>query len=131
MITNRIMRLLRIRFLSLILALMVMVCQATSVGAQTTASHPGMASAPGDTLLQSEIKPGGGAHFVPNTLTCKLGQVFTISNDTNATQTVIFNGTPQITIAPTGDVTEKCKPKGRAVYGLESHPHAKLIVTVT
>jgi plastocyanin len=131
MAPNTTRRTLHVSFLSFILALMVLALMTMSVSAQAVGPHKNMTTLPGYKLLHTKIeKVSGKANFVPNQLTCKVGQTLEFSNDTKVSQTLtINNGQPFQKIPAGGYTTVTFGGPGTYPYGLKSNPNATLTVT--
>lgn len=126
---NMITRTLRVSFLSLILAMIVMVFMTGGVSAQVAGSHQGALSAPSQSkLLHIAIeKVSGQVNYVPNQVNSKVNQTLIITNKTKVSQIMTINNGQRFAKIPAGGQTSTtCGEAGTYVFSLKSNPSATL-----
>lgn len=129
MTSNILKRTLRVSFLSLILAMIVMVFMTGGVSAQVTKAHQGATSATSHLkLLHVAIeKVSGQANYVPNQVNTRVNQTIIITNKTKVTQIMTINNGQRFAKIPAGGYTSTtCGGGGTYVFGLKSNPSATL-----
>ena len=130
MAQNKVVRALRMCFLSSMLAVMVLLVLPFSVSAQTIAQgHAGASPASGVTV--KIVQKHGKYLFKPKKVTVTQGEQGTLDNTTNIDQTITYQGAPIYTIPANSSITVTISfSPGTYVVNLQSNPKAKLTIIV-
>ncbi len=130
MAQSKVVRALRVCFLSSMLAVMVLLVLPFSVSAQTIAQgHAGASPASGVTV--KIVQKHGVYLFKPKKVTVTQGEQGTLDNTTNIDQTITYQGAPIYTIPANSSITVTISfSPGTYVVNLQSNPKAKLTIIV-
>src|SRR5690242_13264742 len=130
MAQNKVVRALRMCFLSSMLAVIVLLVLPFSVSAQTIAQgHAGASPASGVTV--KIVHKNGHYLFKPKKVTVTQGEKGTLDNTTNIDQTITYQGAPIYTIPAHSSITVTISfSPGTYVVSLQSNPKAKLTIIV-
>ena len=131
MAQNRVVRTLRMCFLSSMLAVMVLLVLPFSVSARTIAQGHAGASPASSGVTVKIVQKHGKYLFKPRKVTVTQGEQGTLDNTTNIDQTILYQGSPLYTIPANSSITVTINlSPGTYVVNLQSNPKAKLTVIV-
>ncbi|HZU68193.1 MAG TPA: hypothetical protein VFA09_13030 [Ktedonobacteraceae bacterium] len=130
MVQDRVIRALRMCFLSSLLAVAVLLVLPFSVSALSVAH--GQASAhPTKSVTVKIIQKHGTYKFKPKKITVTQGEQGTLDNTTNIDQTITYMGAPIYTIPANSSITVTIAfTPGTYVVSLLSNPNAHLTIIV-
>ena len=130
MAQNAVVRVLRMCFLSGMLAVMALIILPLTVSAQTiTNSHA--SSSPASSVTVKIVQKHGNYNFKPKKVTVTQGEKGTLDNTTNIDQTITYQGAPIYTIPANSSITVTIAfSPGTYVVSLQSNPKAKLTIIV-
>ena len=130
MAQSKVVRALRVCFLSSMLAVMVLLVLPFSVSAQTIAQgHAGASPASGVTV--KIVQKHGQYLFKPKKVTVTQGEQGTLDNTTNIDQIITYQGASIYTIPANSSITVTISfTPGTYVVSLQSNPKAKLTIIV-
>lgn len=131
MAQNKVVRALRVCFLSGMLAVIVLLVLPFTVSAQTIAQAHHVGASPASGVTVKIIQKHGKYLFKPKKVTVTQGEQGTLDNTTNIDQTITYQGAPIYTIPANSSITVTISfSPGTYVVSLQSNPKAKLTVIV-
>ncbi len=130
MAQNRVIRALRMCFLSGLLAVVVLLVLPFSVSALSVA-HGQSSTHPAQSVTVKIVQKHGNYKFKPKKVTVTQGEQGTLDNTTNIDQIITYMGAPIYTIPANSSITVTIAfSPGTYVVSLQSNPHAKLTIIV-
>ncbi|HLH63091.1 MAG TPA: hypothetical protein VKV20_15530 [Ktedonobacteraceae bacterium] len=130
MVQDRVIRVLRMCFLSSLLALVVLLVLPFSASALSVA-HGQASTHPANSVTVKIVQKHGNYKFKPKKVTVTQGEQGTLDNTTNIDQTITYMGAPIYTIPANSSITVTIEfTPGTYVVSLQSNPNAHLTIIV-